>query len=56
MKDWICTILDEKKIIEQGYLNSKLVKKILSEHFSNKRQWGNKIWSIAMFQSWMDNQ
>lgn len=56
LKDWISNILDEKKIIEQGYLNSKLVKKILSEHFSNKRQWGNKIWSIAMFQSWMDNQ
>jgi asparagine synthase (glutamine-hydrolysing) len=56
LKDWVFDTLCEKKISEQGYLNAKLIKKLLYEHYSNKRQWGNKIWSILMFQSWMDNQ
>lgn len=56
LKELVFSVLDEKKIKNQGLLNYQVLKKILDEHYTNKRNWGSKIWSILMFQNWLDNQ
>lgn len=56
LKDWVFDTLNEKKIINQKILNFETVDRILKEHYGQKRNWGHKIWSILMFQTWMDNQ
>ena len=56
LKELVFNVLDENKIQNQGLLNYQVLKRILDEHYANKRNWGSKIWSILMFQNWFDNQ
>ena len=63
--DWnkVSTVGDVKFILSNMGLgcsedapNYQVLKRILDEHYANKRNWGSKIWSILMFQNWFDNQ
>ena len=56
IKELVFTTLDEVKIKNQGLLNGKMIKTILHEHYSNKRNYGNRIWSLLIFQNWLENQ
>ena len=54
LRDWSEDLIDEKKIKTQGYLNHKLVKNMWSDFINGKKIYDNKIWSILMFQSWLE--
>lgn len=56
LKDWAADLLDEKKIKEDGFFKSELVKKYWDEHQSGKRNWQNTLWSIMIFQDWLRKQ
>jgi asparagine synthase (glutamine-hydrolysing) len=51
---WAQDLLSEKKLSQQGYLNVPLVKRYLDEHRSGKKNWQEILWSILMFQLWLD--
>jgi asparagine synthase (glutamine-hydrolysing) len=53
LKDWAEDLLSEKKLQEDGYLDSKLIKFKWKEHLSGKRNWQSDLWDILMFQAWM---
>jgi asparagine synthase (glutamine-hydrolysing) len=52
LRDWAEDLIDEKKIINDGYFNSEIIKKLWNEHQSKKRDWQNILWPILMFQLW----
>lgn len=52
LRDWAESLLDEKFMVEQGILNSKIVKKLWREHLTGKRDWKFILWNVLMFQSW----
>ena len=54
LRDWAENLLDEKKLMQEGYLNAKLIKNKWNQHLSGKMNWHHHIWNILMFQSWMD--
>lgn len=56
LRDWAESLLDEKRLREEGFLNPVLIQKILHEHVSGKRRWHYYLWDILMFQAWLDNQ
>ena len=56
LKDWAENLLDEKKMQEEGFLNSKLVKKKWKEHISGKKNWQYDLWDVLMFQAWIKEQ
>ena len=56
LKDWAENLLDEKKMQEEGFLNSKLIKKKWKEHISGKKNWQHDLWDILMFQAWIREQ
>jgi len=56
LRDWAENLLDQKKLQEQGYFNSKLIRDKWTEHLSNKRDWQHDLWNILMFQAWMDQK
>jgi asparagine synthase (glutamine-hydrolysing) len=39
LRDWAENLLDEKKLKEEGYFNSKLIRDKWTEHLSGKRNW-----------------
>lgn len=56
LKDWSEELLDETRINNEGYFNTKEVRDKWDEHLSGKRNWENQLWIILMFQAWLENE
>ena len=54
-KDFILSLLDEKKIKDNNIFNYSIIKNLLSEHFSNKKDNRKKLWTLISFQLWYNN-
>lgn len=55
LKDWAESLLNEEKLNNQGFLNTKLVKKHW-DNCLNERNFSHfKIWNVLMFQSWLES-
>lgn len=52
LRDWAESLLDERKLTEQGYLDPVRVREKWTEHLSGKRNWQYYLWDILMFQAW----
>ena len=55
LKLWSEDLISEDKIVSQGNFNYGYIKKIWEEHQSCKRNHSNRLWSILMFQSWLES-
>jgi len=54
LKDWGENLLNEQRLLQEGYFNSKLIRNKWSEHLSGKRNWQNELWNVLMFQAWIN--
>ena len=54
LKSWASELLEPGRLERSGFLNSKEVNKMWSEHLSGKRNWQYNIWNILMFEAWRD--
>lgn len=54
LKEWACELLNNQKIKQQGFLNIDLVSQYWREHQSGKRNWHYTLWSVLMFQAWLE--
>jgi asparagine synthase (glutamine-hydrolysing) len=52
LRPWAETLLDEKLLAQQEYLNVGLVCKVWLEHLSGRRNWQYQLWVVWMFQAW----
>jgi asparagine synthase (glutamine-hydrolysing) len=55
LRDWAENLLDPSRVKSEGYLNSDYIQIIWHEHLEGKKNWTNRLWSILMFQSWLEN-
>ena len=56
LKDWAEDLIDENKLSEQGHLDSASVRMLWQEHLEGKGRHEHKLWTILMFQSWLEAQ
>jgi asparagine synthase (glutamine-hydrolysing) len=56
LKNLTLEMLSERRLINDGFLNYEMVKEILNEHFSNRKDRSHDIWSILIFQLWLDSE
>ncbi len=56
LRPWAESLLNEQLLKQQGYLNSALVRKTWEEHLSGRRNWHYHLWSVLMFQAWLQAQ
>ncbi len=54
LKDWAAALLDEKRLEEEGYLDPAIVRAAWNEHLDGKGRHAEKLWTVLMFQSWLD--
>ena len=47
-------ITSQSLIKDQGFLNYELVRKKWKEHLSGTHNWSHSLWSVLMFQLWLD--
>lgn len=54
LRDWAEVLLNEKRLQEEGFFNASLVRSKWLEHLSGKRNWHHQLWSVLMFQAWLE--
>ncbi len=53
---WACSLLNEDKIKAQGYLKFEPIQQKWQEHLNGERNWATQLWSILMFQAWLEQE
>lgn len=56
LRQWANDMLSESRLKREGYFNPGPIGKIWKEHSKGNRNWHPQLWSILMFQSWMEGQ
>lgn len=54
LKDWADDLLSSKRLIDEGFFNSAIIRKVWNDHLIGKKDNSLKLWSILMFQSWYE--
>ena len=54
LKEWAASLLDEKRLREEGFLNPWMVQKKWGEHLAEKRNWQYDLWDVLLFQAWKE--
>ena len=55
LKDWVNDTLSLEICNKHNFFKYSIVEKIKNEHFSNKKNHENKLWSLLQFNSWYLN-
>lgn len=56
LRDWAEALLAESRLQQEGYFMAKPVRELWNEHLGGKRDNALKLWSILMFQAWLEYQ
>ena len=56
LRDWAETLLAEDRLQREGYLNPQPIRKAWNAHCSGKASYGFGLWSVLMFQAWLEKQ
>lgn len=56
LRDWAESLLQEERLRREGYLNPAPVRRAWKQHLSGKYNYGYRLWSVLMFQLWLEQQ
>ena len=56
LRDWAEALLDENRLVMEGFFNPKPIRQKWDEHLAKKNNWQYYLWDILMFQAWLETQ
>ncbi len=56
LRDWAEALLDERRLLEEGYLRPGPIRQAWQDHLSGRTDQQYRLWSVLMFQSWLERQ
>ena len=56
LRDWAENLLDPRRLATEGWLDPAIVAARWKDHLSGRRDSTAAIWSVLMFQAWLDEQ
>lgn len=56
LREWAENLLDESRLMSEGFFNTVPVRQKWEEHLSGKRNWQYQLWDVLMFQAWLEVQ
>ena len=56
LREWAEDLLCESRLKREGFFNVDMIRKKWKEHLSGERNWQYHLWSVLMFQAWLEKQ
>jgi asparagine synthase (glutamine-hydrolysing) len=56
LRSWAESLLEEKRLLREGYFNPAPIRQKWQEHLSGGRNWQYYLWNMLMFQAWLENE
>ena len=56
LRHWAENLLDPTRLSNEGYLKPEPIRQKWAEHKAGKRNWEHSLWSVLMFQAWLEKQ
>jgi asparagine synthase (glutamine-hydrolysing) len=56
LREWAEALLDERRLVQEGYFNPKPVRQAWRLHSEGKVDGSSKLWCLLMFQAWLEKQ
>jgi asparagine synthase (glutamine-hydrolysing) len=53
LRDWAESLLDEARLVQEGYFNVHYIRNLWHAHLSGKSNHQSLLWNILMFQAWL---
>jgi asparagine synthase (glutamine-hydrolysing) len=54
LRDWAEALLDSKRLQSEGYFYVAPIRTLWAEHLSGQRDHTNSLWTVLMFQAWLE--
>ena len=54
LRDWGESLLDAKRLRDEGFFNVSLLRQKWHEHLTGKYNWHHQLWNVLMFQAWLE--
>lgn len=54
LRDWAASLIDENRLRSEGFFRPDAIRHMWQEHQSGRRNWHTQLWSILIFQAWLD--
>jgi asparagine synthase (glutamine-hydrolysing) len=55
LRSWAETLLSENRLKQEGYFHPEIIRAKWAEHLSGRRNWQSQLWTVVMFQAWLEN-
>lgn len=56
LRDWAESLISERRLRNDGFLDGTQIQELWRQHLSEKRDWSTRLWSVLMFQAWLETQ
>ena len=56
LRDWAETLLAEDRLLREGYFHPEPIRAVWKAHCSGRDNYGQRLWSVLMFQAWLEIQ